>query len=270
MKKLLALVLGVAAVSPLAADYTLDFNTAGQFAGEFGSAQPGPITQSGSGGLNGSGSLDLSGMTGGSTAQQIVTFNQAFAGNLSSWSASIYYYGNAQHFWQFGVLTTATPALNDGWAHDGSSYVPSIWLESGNADGGSFGVGSYDGVGETIYDVSIVDGGLPASAEWYKYTINVMHTGGSNFTIAGTMNQANADGSLGAVLATALLLIENAAIAADSTVYLYLNLYDGVAIDNFYTTTYTPAVIPEPATLAALAGLLALGFVSWRRRAARA
>lgn len=267
MKKPAVLALFLAALSPAFAQFTLDFDTPGQFSTYFSSAQTGPFTQSASGGLNNSGALDLSGLTGGATAQQIVTFNHGFSSHLSSWSASIYYYGNAQQFWQFGVVTAAAPELVEAFAFANGNYLPAIWLESGNRDGGAFAVGSYDGFSEVAYDTVIVSGGLPTSAEWYNYTINVTYTGGSNYAITGTLMQSDASGGLGSLLATSSLSIENSGLAAADTVYLYLNLYDGVALDNFVTTTYA-APIPEPSTYAALVGVLALGAAAWRRRIA--
>jgi hypothetical protein len=59
----------------------------------------------------------------------------------------------------------------------------------------------------------------------------------------------------------------NTGLASADSVYLFLNLYDGVAIDNFATTTHG-APIPEPSTYAALVGVLALGAAAWRRRIA--
>lgn len=266
MRKLAALALFLAALSPLSAQFTLDFDTPGQFSSYFSSEQEGPITQSATGGLNNSGAMDLSGLTGGMTAQQIVTFNHGFSSQLSSWSTSLYYYGNIQSLWQFGVTTAAAPALVEAWAFANGSYLPAIWLEAGNNEGGAFAVSSYNGTDAPIYDTQFVSGGLSTDAAWYHLTLDVSYTGGSHYGMHGTLTAANADGSLGELLSTSFLSIDNEGIASADTLYLYLNLFDGVVIDNFTTTTYSPTAIPEPSTYAAIFGAVALGAVVIARR----
>jgi len=211
--------------------------------------------------------MDLSGLTGGLTAQQIVTFNHGFSSQLSSWSTSLYYYGNIQSLWQFGVTTAAAPALTDAWASTNGSLLPAIWLEGGSNEGGAFAVGSYEGTdGDLNYDTQIVSGGLSTDAAWYHLTLDVSYTGGSHYEITGTLTAANADGSLDDVLVTSFLSIDNDSIASADTLYLYLNLFDGVVIDHFTTTTYSPTAIPEPSTYAAIFGAVALGAVVIARR----
>jgi len=264
MRKLSALVLFLAVLSPVSAQFTLDFDTPDQFSSYFSSEQEGPITQSATGGLNNSGAMDLSGL--GGVAQQIVTFNHGFSSQLSSWSTSVYYYGNIQNLWQFGVTTAAAPTLVEGWAFANGSYLPAIWLEAGNNEGGAFAVGSYDGTDTPSYDTQFVSDGLSTDAAWYHLALDVSYTGGSHYDITGTLTAANADGSLGDLLSTSFLSIDNEGIDSADTLYLYLNLFDGVAIDNFTTTTYSPTAIPEPSTYAAIFGAVALGAVVIVRR----
>jgi hypothetical protein len=197
-------------------------------------------------------------MTGG-TGQQILTLNQSFAGNLSSWNASIYYKGNAQNFWQFGFTTDAAPGINDTWAHNGA-YLPVIFFQSGNLEGGAIGFTNYSPSAGTAEngEVVLVAGDLPVTAEWYRYSITVNYLGLSQYSVQGTLHQANADGSLGAQLATVTSTFTNPELAADGTAYLLINMYDGVALDNFSTT------VPEVSSgLLAGIGMLAAGF---RRR----
>ena len=240
----------------------VNFDSAGDFTGYFSSGQSGPIQQSGTGGLNNGGSLDLSGITGG-TGQQILTLNQSFAGNTASWSASIYYRGNAQNFWQFGITTEEAPGLNEGWAYN-DEYLPVIYFESGGREGGAIGFGNYSPTvsptaeyGEIVF----IPGGLPVTPEWYRYSITVNYLGLSQYSVEGTLTAANADGSLGAVLGTVTSTFTNPELAADETAYLFLNMYDGVALDDFSTT------VPEASSgLLAALGLLAAGI---RRRPRR-
>lgn len=252
-------------LSSVQAAVLLDFNTPGQLSGNFSSAQVGPITQSTTGGANGSGSLNLSGMNGTAATQQILTFNQSFAGDLASWSASIYYRGDARNFWQFGFITEAAPALNEGWASQGGSFLPVILFASGSVDDGAIGFTSYspsNPVNGGITDGQLfnIPGDLPTSNEWYQYSFAVEYLGLSQYSVEGTLRSANADGSLGAVLGTVTSTFTNPELAADDSVYLYLNFYQGQAIDNFATS------IPEPSGVL-LGGIgLAGGLLCPRRR----
>lgn len=251
-------------IHSLPAAFTVDFNTPGELAANFSSAQAGPIVQAGDGGLGDSGSLDLSGLTNGA-AQQILTLNPSFSGNLSSWNASIYYRGNAHNFWQFGFTTGAAPDIVEGWAFADGEYLPVIFFQSGGADGGAIGFTNYhSGLGNAEFgQIALVPGGLATSAEWYHYSIAVEYLGASEYSVEGTLNLANADGSLGAELATVTSNFINPDLAADGAAYLLLNMYDGVTLDGFSTTA-----VPEPAS-AALAGLgLLAGLVFHRRRRA--
>ena len=231
----------LALLGSLQAAVVLDFDTPGQFAANFSSGQSGPITQSASGGANGSGSLNLSGMNGSAATQQIITFNQAFSGDLESWSASIYYRGDALNFWQFGFTTEEAPALTEGWASQGNSFLPVILFASGSVDDGAIGFTSYspsNPVNGGITDGQLfnIPGDLPSTNEWYQYSFAVEYLGLSQYSVEGTLRAANADGSLGAVLGTVSSTFTNPELAADDSVYLYINMYQGQAIDNFTTT----------------------------------
>ncbi len=253
----------VAFTSTAVAEFHLDFNTPGQYEDYFQSAQAGPITQTATGGLSNTGALDLSALGSGDNPQQIITFKHGFSSTLSSWTASIYYYGNAQSFWQFGVSTLSLPELDDfGYPASGDSTFSGIWLESGNMDGGSFAIAvfspdDYDSVAQ------VIDGGLPTDDAWYRYTISGNYLGGNNYSIVGTLHQASSDGTLGTLLAQQTLNTSNSDFTGSEQLYFYINLGDGTALDNFYTDI---EVIPEPSTFALLSGAAALGLLLARRR----
>ena len=255
----------LALLGSLQAAVVLDFDTSGQFAENFSSGPSGPITQSASGGTDGSGSLDLSGLNGSAGTQQIITFNQSFAGDLASWSASIYYRGDAQNFWQFGFTSDEAPNLTEGWASQGGSFVPVILFASGSVDNGAIGFTSYSpsnpvNGGVTDGQLFNIPGDLPTSDEWYQYSFSVGYLGLSQYSVEGTLRSANADGSLGAVLGTVSSTFTNPELAADDSVYIYLNLYQGAAVDNFATT------IPEVSGAMLGSIGLASGLLCSRRR----
>lgn len=250
------------AAQPLGAALVVDFDTPGALTNNFSSAQSGIIVQSTTGGLNNSGSLDLSAITGGATAQQIWTLTPSFAGNLSSWSMSIYYHGNGQKFWQFGVTSEAAPALDSGYAYSGA-YLPYIAFGSGDLNNGAIGFTNYSPLaGSGEYGATVdVPGDIPTTAAWYRYDVGVTYLGSSQFSVQGTMSNANVDGTIASQLATVTSVFTNPELAADPSAHIFFNLYDGVALDNFTTTA-----VPEPSAPLLAAGGLLIAMAGHRRR----
>lgn len=244
-----------------------DFNTPGQLTGNFSSGQSGPITQMATGGLSNSGCLNISGTDYNNGPWQIFTLNTPFSGDLDTWRVSFYYKGNANYNPTLGVITEAAPLFTGSEPGDGvSTYYPYIVTGTGNNDGGSQGVGSFDGSNSPEWQVSPVPGGLPdVDSNWYFYEMTVSYTGSNNFSVTGTLNSAASDGSIGALLQSNSATFNNPGIAADSTAYIYFEVKGGVAIDNLSTTA-----VPEPTTIGMLAGAGLLAFAAYRRRVARA
>lgn len=241
-----------------------DFNTAGQLTGNFSSAQSGLTVQSGTGGLNNSGCLDLTATD--YENAQIFTLNTPFSGDIDTWRVSFYYKGDANLNPTLGVTTQAMPLVTDGQPGNGAgTYYPIIIGQSGGADGGVMGISSYTGSGESEWKLGAVAGGLPTTTNWYFYELTVSYTGSNNFSVTGTLNSASSDGTVGSLLASASQTFNNPAIAGDSAAYIYFQVSGGVAIDNLSTTA-----VPEPTTLGMLAGAGLVAAAAYRRRMARA
>lgn len=241
-----------------------DFNTPGQLTGNFSSAQSGLTIQSGTGGLNNSGSLDLTATD--YEHAQIFTLNTPFSGSLDTWRVSFYYKGDANLNPTLGVTTQAAPLVTDGQPGDGgTTYYPFIIGQSGGADGGVMGISNYTGTGYSDWKLGVVSGGLPTTANWYFYELTVSYLGSNNFSVTGTLNSASSDGTVGLLLASASQTFNNPAIAGDSAAYIYFQVNGGVAIDNLSTTA-----VPEPTTIGLLAGAGLAVFAAYRRRVARA
>jgi len=241
-----------------------DFNTPGQLTGNFSSAQSGLTIQSGTGGLNNSGSLDISATAG--TNAQIFTLNTPFSGDLGSWRVSFYYKGDANLNPTLGVTTQAAPIVTDGQPGDGGTiYYPIIYAQTGELNGGTLSIASYNGIDSTESKEETVSGGLSTAANWYFYELTVSYTGSNNFSVTGTVNNASSDGTVGSQLVSASQIFNNPAIAGDSAAYIYFQVNGGVAIDNLSTTA-----VPEPTTIGLLAGAGLAVFAAYRRRVARA
>jgi len=264
MRTLLVSALGLALASAAFADTYVDFNAPGDFATYFSSAQSGGIIASGSGGLSDSGSLDITGLP---SAPQMITFNQGFSPTMSSWSASIYFYGDAQNFWQFGVTTKAAPDLDDfGYPGSEGESLPVIWIQTGNDSGGALGIGNYSPgpFHPEEWNSTLVPSGLPTSNAWYRYTISGTYLGDDQYDIHALLYEANADGTLGAQLAEFSFEVYNSGLAASETLYFFISPGQGVTLDNFHTDL---EAIPEPATLPVL--LAGAAVLAWHRRRSR-
>ncbi|MBB5349949.1 hypothetical protein HNR46_000170 [Haloferula luteola] len=259
----LALLSALAATTQVNAALSLDFNTPGDFSSNFSTAQTPAIVESASGGLNGSGSVDLSGL--GGTVINFYTLNTSFSGSLSSWTASVYYHGDANAFYQFGFTTDAAPGESGSFMSQdgGTTFLPFIYLGSGNADGGSVGfIGYHSGLSSTDDHVVETNIDLPETDAWYRYDLGVNYLGGDSYQITATLSQASSDGSVVSTLGTITGTTLNPALAADDSVHLYFGLYDGAALDQFETTAVT--LVPEPTSaLLLLGGMVGFGF---RRR----
>ncbi|RYD67727.1 MAG: PEP-CTERM sorting domain-containing protein [Verrucomicrobiaceae bacterium] len=230
---------------------SLDFNTSGQFAENFSTFQTeGLIAQAPGGGLGNSGHVNL----GIITAAQIWTFNTAFRGDLTSWSAEFYLKGT--YFKQFGFTSDATPRQIEGMPVNSAetAYQAHIALGSGNGTGDGDAIGLYkDGAVAASSLISV-----PLTDSWYRYKISVDYLGSDNFDVTGTIHTADASGALLTEIGFIRSTINNPGLASANQAHLYFGFnYPGESVDNFSTT------IPEPSVLGLVA--LSLGF-SFRRR----
>ncbi len=253
----LFLAAGVLPLAPSAmAAVSLSFDTPGQFAANFSTAQTqGLITQAATGGLNNSGRIDWSPIA----QTQIWTLNTSFQGNLPIWSAEFYMQGTI--FSAFGFTTLPTPGESLGYPANSqvTEYLPSIFIVTATADGGTSNGGILaivkDGdtnalAAQTATSQALVDG-------WYRYRISVEHLGLGNYDVTGTVHTADASGALLSQIGSVQTVVNNPALAADGEVHLFLGFSEvGTSIDNFQTT------IPEPSYL----GLLALSASLMLRR----
>lgn len=270
MKKLLTVFTLASLLPVLSSPGALDinFNNLGDFTANFSTGQSNPIGEAASGGINNTRAVDLTPLGGNTT--QFWTLNQSFSGDLASWEASMFFQGNAQSgMWQFGFMQEEAPGEAFGYASTdgGSTYVPTMFTQTGNADNGSIAVGNLASPTGSVQWGTVVETvpDLPSSNQWWKYDFSVTYLGSGQYSVQSSITAANADGSLGSVYGTTNDTFTNSALAGDSDVYLYFSVYDGVRLDNFSTTA-----VPEPAAMGALSGLLALLFVAaFRRRSNR-
>ena len=253
--------LSVLAALPVSGAYVADFSTAGQIDADFSSAQGG-LSQSATGGLNNGPSLSLAGAN--VVNQVIYTLDEAFSGDLASWTASYYFRGVPGTAPLFGVLSDPAAAVTDGLPTIGGDYASYIQIQTGDGDGGTLGIDSLAGSTFTSNFSGVpVPGGLPGTAGFYHYAMAVTYLGLTNYKVDATLTAANADGSLGPVLATHTSTFSNPDLAADDSVYLYFHAYNGGNIDNI-----SFQVVPEPGS-AMLAAIGLLGGAFFRRRPGR-
>ena len=251
----------VLAALPVSAAYVADFGSAGQLAADFSSAQGG-LAQSATGGINNGPSLSLAGAN--VVNQKIYMLDQAFSGDLAAWSASYYFRGVPGTAPLFGILSDPSPAITDALPTVGGENASYIQIQTGDGDGGILGIDSL--VGSTFtsnYSGVPVPGGLPGTEGFYHYAMAVTYLGLTNYKVDATLTAANADGSLGPVLATHTSTFSNPDLAADDSVYLYFHAYNGGNIDNI-----SFEVVPEPGS-SMLAALGLLGGALFRRRPGR-
>lgn len=242
----------------------VDFNTPGQLTGQFFSSSPNAITESATGGLDNTGSLVLTSLSG---TTEFLTFKTSFSGDTANWKASLYLFGNPndQDLWQFGVVSDIVAGQAFGFATNdaGATYLPYISTGTNDSDGGrltTFQLGSPGGMTEsgtqveTTPDYQTVD-------SWYHYEIETNYLGSNQYSFKSTISAASSDGTVGATYATVTDTYTNASLASDSEVYLYLAAFTGERIDGFSTT----AVVPEPSSVTLLLAA-ALPFLYRRRR----
>lgn len=251
----------VLAALPVSAAYVADFSAAGQLAADFSSIQGG-LTQSATGGINNGPSLSLAAAN--DNNQKIYTLNQPFSGDLASWSASYYYRGIPGKSPLFGILSGPAPGFTEGLPSSGGDYLSYIQIQTGDGDGGTLAIESLTGSDlASDFSGAIVAGGLPGTVGFYHYSMAVTYLGLSSYQVDATVTAANADGSLGSVVATHTSTFSNPDLAADDSVYLYFHAYSAGNIDNI-----SFEVVPEPSS-SMLAALGLLGAAWFRRRPVR-
>lgn len=245
------------------ASVTLNFNSASDFTNNFSTGTGSPvIVHSANGGIDNTGSLDLTGLTG---TAEFWTLDQSFAGNLANWSASIYFNGRATDAWMFGVYAEPAPGEAFGFpTNDGGVSFPStLALQTGDASGGAIATLNTVG-GSATYGTSVEPGGFSPSNLWYHLEFSATYLGSNEYQTTSTIRNASSDGTLGSVLATATDTLTNADLASDPEVYVFFGFYSdagSVALDGFTTN----AVVPEPSFWGLFVGLSAFGLVARRR-----
>lgn len=249
----------------------LTFDNSSDFTGFFSSSATGSVGQAPGVGLAGGGGVNLSSL--GGSAFQIWTFNTSFSPTLGSWRASVAYNNTSSvltapesNIFRFGITTSAAPGVDVGYAtlNGGATYLPYIAMGAGNLNGGSIGVGSYNGIGSEEWGSSITTLATPFDFGWYSYELMVDYLGTNQYSATSSITKLNPDGSVSAVLATSpAQVFTNAALAGASEAFLFLSVFDGAALDNFETTAVTP--IPEPSSLVGL-GLGCIFSVGLRSR----
>ncbi len=99
-----------------------------------------------------------------------------------------------------------------------------------------------------------------SNGDWLLLTLTVNYDG-SDFLATYSAFQLNGDGSAGDAILAGTQIFANSGLASDSSLhaFFYFDSSGSPTLDNF-------TAVPEPSTLAAFAGLAALGFGIVRRR----
>ncbi len=252
----------LATAMPSQAALNINFDTPGQLTDYFANASPTAVGQSATGGLGGSGSINLTTLN---FESQYISLKTAFAGNLANWSVSVFAYSGSTATAPVTMMGISSGPVRDfegSPSINGTSIAPFLAFSSGEADGGSISTMSHLG-GPGLADSHTVEMNANlAAATWYRHDLSVSYLGSNNYSLTASIYQVDANGANPVLRGTTgAQQYSNPVFAADPDVYLFLGFYNGAALDNFSTTA-----IPEPSSIALALGGCALVF---RRRRAR-
>lgn len=240
----------------------INFNGGGELASDFAGFTD--FSQSGTGGLAGSGSITLT------ANSQIAVHQTAFDASAlsnSNFGAYFQYNGAAGSGRPFaiGFTSGASDTYNTSSTTTGSDIRVAL---NGQGDG-NYGLDILNSGGTVVIsskDIALVN------SNWYYLQLTIGGVSGGNFT-GVTAELFNSDNS--GVLGGSLKLLNDAgsgysvasALTSDTTAYGFFGGQNpttrGIAaVDNF--TTATP--VPEPSTYAMIVGLFVLGFAWFRKR----
>ncbi|RYD42329.1 MAG: hypothetical protein EOP85_11365 [Verrucomicrobiaceae bacterium] len=244
---------------------TVTFDNPGDLTNQFTNTSSTPVAQSSTGGLGGSGSIDLTSIAGGDA--QYLTFKTPFAGNTEGWSVSVFGYSGttpAAPVTYMGISTAPLVNFEGSPSTDGSTIAPFIAFSSGDGDNGSISSMSHLG-GPGLADSHTVEMSTNlAAGTWYRHDLAVSYLGLNEYSVTSSIYGVDASGNNPILLATTgPQQYTNAILAADPEVYFFLGVYNGGSLDDF-----TVNVIPEASSSLALA-LGGLALATRRRRAAR-
>jgi len=261
------------ATSPSAQAQIFDFNTAGQLEHDFYSTGGTAWSQAAAGGLNNSGWA----ITGsGNAAHAAEVLDQTFAGDVDSFTLSIYF--------QWKTLTQTTPgtSLYLGFGtntNEGSLFTPQTGGGSAGTETLQFGINSVaasptnqtvrlygysvvNGVG-TVFTGATTEEGL-VDQQWYHLSgVVTRNANGNGYQLNLALSKSNAMGSIGETMASYSSPVDGfinpALVAGDVHAYFITgsNVQTrGIAgVDDFRVTA-----IPEPSVAAGwLLGTLLVG-----------
>jgi hypothetical protein len=257
-----------------------DFNTAGSYANNFNvyiNATPAgtnPYSQSATGGVGGSGVINVSsaaGTTPDSTSiYKNTTFNFANSGSSLTVSAMMQIVPTSEtgnRLLQLGFVNDPTSGMN------GNAGLAFTSLRF-NPPGTTNGVGSVAYTPQwqtkTAAGSTVSTAGAPSpvnftTGDWYLMSLTFVNNGGGNIGGSGFVQDFGTDGlTAGSTIQLTPITLTSADIAADTTVYAAFRGFnrDGLGnLDNFAAT----ANVPEPTTMA-LVGLSGALFLARRRR----
>ncbi|RYZ14826.1 MAG: PEP-CTERM sorting domain-containing protein [Myxococcaceae bacterium] len=243
---------------------TVTFDNPNDLTTYFTNASGTPIGLSSTAGIGGSGAVDLTQIPSGDT--QFLVLKTPFAGNLSNWNVSVYGYNGsaaAAPVTFMGISTGPVRNFEGSPSLTGSDLAPFLALSTGEAFNGAISTYSYDGGPGFNDDRTFAMGTNLTAFTWYRHDLSVVYQGGNNYTLTASIYEVDANGNNPVLRGTAgAQQHTNSAFAADPSVYLFLGVYNGAALDNFSTDA-----VPEPSSLALALGGCALAFR--RKRAAR-
>ena len=252
--------------SSQAAAFVSDFNTLGTFATEYQVNNGSNLQQVTSGGLSGSGGVNLISETGDSTA---IFKNEVFDLSTGTPTLTISGYflnqqgvagGGAAGAFQLGFAAEQSTAFNGG---SGYTFISARVRGEGSVEFQS-------GVNGSATNSGTSAGNLLVNGNWYFLTLSLTRLATLN-TFSGQVSLSNSDstGAIGSPIATSSNpAITNALIYADPTTYVGFRAAGATIggsgvnfVDNFAAT-------PEPGSAALLAiGALGLGGIRRRQTA---
>ena len=154
-----------------------------------------------------------------------------------------------------------TPSVDDLFDGAGSSLLAQNLASNATSTGGFFDFGVNAGAGNQFDNIEFGFGASITQAG--ESTVSVLYSldGGTNFTSLGTQAINTTQASGGQAVS---ILLDPSITASDITFRVNFDDIDTGA--NFDNLQVSGTVVPEPSTYAAIFGVIALGFVAYRRR----